>query len=338
MNVKLNTNPSLGNIQIKGYANTKSSIVNKKAPDVAATVALSKSGRNKARMLNESKIKENAKSEAEIRIDNIIDTVKSGGKLTGEEKRIFNDELRNLSVDYYKNMKDLKLDMEDVLSALKENYMQRQKIFEDLQKEVEANQSEDDEIKDNVMIASYKQEKEEKERLIEILEESLDEEHEKKTDEEPSETDETVKSENTEEVTDDTADTSQVDTKMKALELIEDNKKEISDMKSQSQKEMGKEMECSRQLDHEFVKIVDILDNDEISNEEKMKSYEDYLVMASTYAFEREVYRNMKIFDFETWLMSKIELNAHNDAGEVIKNEDSLNTLMGTEFIKKFMI
>ena len=190
MNVKLNTNPSLGNIQIKGYANTKSSIVNKKAPDVAATVALSKSGRNKARMLTESKTKENAKSEAEIRIDNIIDTVKSGGKLTGEEKRIFNDELRNLSVDYYKNMKDLKLDMEDVLSALKENYMQRQKIFEDLQKEVEANQSEDDEIKDNVMIASYKQEKEEKERLIEILEESLDEDHEKKTDEEPSETDE----------------------------------------------------------------------------------------------------------------------------------------------------
>ena len=252
--------------------------------------------------------------------------MKSGGKLTGEEKRIFNDELRNLSVDYYKNMKDLKLDMEDVLSALKENYMQRQKIFEDLQKEVEANQSEDDEIKDNVMIASYKQEKEEKERLIEILEESLDEDHEKKTEEEPSETEETADNENTEEVTDDTADTSQVDTKMKALELIEDNKKEISDMKSQSKKEMGKEMECSRQLDHEFVKIVDILDNDEISNEEKMKSYEDYLVMASTYAFEREVYRNMKIFDFETWLMSKIELNAHNDAGEVIKNEDSLNT------------
>lgn len=74
----------------------------------AASVDLSKSGRYKARMLKESERKSSADDvmqTAESTINDIIDTVQNGGRLTKDQERIFNEGMKDLASKHYKDMK-----------------------------------------------------------------------------------------------------------------------------------------------------------------------------------------------------------------------------------------
>ena len=70
-------------------------------------------------------------------------------------------------------MKNYKLNLKDesVLLALKENFLQRQRIFTDMQKEIQAAGPEDSKRENNMTFTSLKQEKEEMEHLITTLSE-----------------------------------------------------------------------------------------------------------------------------------------------------------------------
>ena len=124
------SNAKSSGMQISGAKSDAGNGANKKlsgnSASNAASVDLSKSGRYKARMLKESKQCDSADDvmqKAESTIDDIIDTVKSGGKLTREQERIFNEGMKDIASKHYKDMKDMKLSAGDVLLELKENYL-----------------------------------------------------------------------------------------------------------------------------------------------------------------------------------------------------------------------
>ena len=82
---------------------------------------------------------------------------------------------------------------------------------------------------------------------------------------------------------------------------------------------------------------ITVLNHDELGADEKLEAYEDYKINSYNNAYHREVYRNKKVFDLETWLMGKIQFNSNNDIHEV-KNDGPDRSRIGTDFIKKFMI
>ena len=296
----------------------------------AASVDLSKSGRYKARMLRESELSSSADDvmqKAESTINDIIDTVKSASK-------------------HYKDMKDMKLSAGDVLQELKENYLQRQQLFADMQKKAESETAHGQELSDNVKLMTAQQEQDEKEKLIEILKESLKEDEtdqnqdgDCKTDDDTSKKGYDISSGDTDDNADsiNDADAAALQDKLKAADLIDKNSKKISDMKEQSALEGTKERQYARNLEHDYEKIMDILDHDEIAADEKLMEYESYKANSYSNAYNREVYRNKKVFDLETWLTAKIQFNSYDDLEEV-KGDGLDLSRIGTDFIKKFMI
>jgi len=104
--------------------------------DTSATVSISKVGRERARILHDASKKEEYMKHAESKIDNILDTIRSGGTLSREEEALVNNELKNMSEQKYKDYKELRLSPEDVMEHLKENYLRREELFFDMQKQL----------------------------------------------------------------------------------------------------------------------------------------------------------------------------------------------------------
>ena len=100
---------------------------------------------------------------AESTIDDIIDTVRNGGKLTKDQERIFNEGMKDLASKHQQDMKDMKLSPGDVLQELKDNFLQRQQLFADLQEKVESEMSEQQDLTDNVKLMTSQQEQDEEE-------------------------------------------------------------------------------------------------------------------------------------------------------------------------------
>ena len=349
MNIKINQMHPIGTIQMKEHQGNIAKSAGKAESDTAAVVNLSKAGRYKARLLaKDERIKEaesQAEAKAESQIDNILDTVRSGGVLTKDEERILNEELKSLAAKQHSNMKNYKLDPNDegVLEALKENYLQRQKIFDEMQKEVQAAGTDGADREFDRRLASMQQESEEKERLIEVLEESVRSEEESEEDteevsgEKPEEKQE-IHITMGEEQAESDMDSSQVKTKQDVLQVLEKNQNNISDVKAKSQSEFKKEREYAQKLDSEYEKITELLDNEEVTTEEKVAAYDDYMTNSKHYAHEREIQRLKRNFDAETHLIAKIYMNSHDDFDEINKNNENLYGQLGTEFIKKFLI
>ena len=352
MQNKNHLNTKLSNVQISGAVHynkpdKKNGIVmsNGKA-NIAASVELSQSGRYKARMLKESEQSQtnDVMDKAESTINDIIDTVKNGGKLSKDQERIFQEEMKKMASKHYSDMKDMKLKPTDVLQELKENFLQRQQIFADMQKKVESEMSDEQDLSDNVKLMTVQQENDEQKKLIEILKESLDDGEEdsdqdgnKKVDENSNQGsyDVTTGDENTDST--ESVDDGSLSDRLRAADLIDKNTKQISDMKAQSANEGKKERLYAKNLDHDYEQIMDVLNHDELGADEKLEAYEDYKINSYNNAYHREVYRNKKVFDLETWLMGKIQFNSNNDIHEV-KNDGPDRSRIGTDFIKKFMI
>ena len=136
--------------------------------DTSATVTISKSGRARARMLNEASKKDEYMKSAESKIDKILDTIRAGGTLSKDEEELVNNELKNMSEQKYKDYRDLRLSPENVMSELKENYLRRERLFFDMQEQIEADANNQLDDFDTEKIMAYMQEKEYDEEIIEI--------------------------------------------------------------------------------------------------------------------------------------------------------------------------
>lgn len=336
MQIKIQNTAQAAQIKVAGLSHTKEASAAKKPDNTAAAMELSKSGRNKARLLAASTTKDDVMAQAEAKIDNLIDTVKSGGTLSKSEEELLSNELQKMSSGHYKDMKDMRLSRDDVLMDLKENFLQRQRIFADMQEKVEAENNADDMIADNRMIASYQLEKEEKERIIEMLKESTGDDEDTKEESHSTENEESTEDIQLEPVDGDAA--LEVSMKKKAAAVIDGNASQISDVKSQSETEGIAEQEFSHLLDRDYSTVMEVLGNDEASIKDKVDAFEEYQTNSRINAHGREVQRNKKLFDFETWLVAKIQFQGHNDLREVLASEHVLNSQIGMEFIKEFMI
>lgn len=310
--------------------------------DVSATVTISKAGRERARMLDESSKKDDYMKNAESKIDKILDTIRDGGTLSKDEEELVNNELKNMSEKKYKDYKDLRLSTEDVLAELKENYLRRERLFFDMQEqlEVDANSQLDD--FDTEKIMAYMQEKEYDEEIIEMVEEYAedDDEENQKID---SEMDEEVGADEQEinvNVGDnpiDEMESEDGDFKQRAMNVIENIENKMNDVKEASDKARKKENEFARNLENDYNRIQQVLNSDEVSIEDKVKAYDRFESEAYTSARGREVQRIKKQFDAETLMMARIMFQGHNRIDNVIKG-DIDRSQMGTEFIKSFLV
>lgn len=317
-------------------------MVKSKKEDMSATVTISKLGREKSRMLNKASEKDDYMKNAESKIDKILDTIREGGTLSKEEEELVNNELKNMSEQKYKDYKELRLSPEDVLMDLKENYLRREKLFFDMQNQLEADNQSDD--FDTSKIMAYMQEKEYDEKIIEMVEE-YGEEEEKEELKEQSEMEEMSEKEVEQQeinlnVGDDTFDeleSGDANLKkrvMKKMENIENQMKAVEEASNQSRK---KENDFAKCLEEDYKRIQKVIHSDELSIEVKVKAYDRFVEEAGVNARGREVERIKKQFDAETLMMARIMALGQNRMKDII-NGTASHSQMGTEFIKSFLI
>jgi len=312
--------------------------------NTAATVTISREGRAKARMLNESSKNNDYMKHAESKIDNILDTIRNGGTLSKEEEELVNNELKNMSEKKYKDYKDLRLSPEDVIEELKDNYLRREKLFFDMQNQLEAEAGNPSDDFDSSKILAYMQEKEYDEEIIEMVEEYGEEEDEKEL-KESSETEETAEPEMDEQEinlsvgekpVDETA-LEEGNLKKKAMKKMEDIENQMKDVEEASNQSRKKEIDFAKGLEEDYKRIQQIVHSDEISIKDKIKAYDRFVEEAGKNAKGREVERIRKEFDAETLIMASIMALGQNQMGHILNGTTPHNQL-GTEFIKSFLI
>lgn len=311
--------------------------------DTSAVVTISKEGRAKARMLDETSKKEQYMKDAESEINGIIDTILSGGTLSKEDEEFINKELKNISEQKYKDYKDLRLNPEDVLPELKENYLRRVSLFYDMQEQVEAD-AKSQIADDNTKIMEYMQEKEYDEEIIEMVKDYAEDEEEKDL-EEKSETEELAENETGEQKINlnvgeqplDENVTEDVNLQKRAMNVIENIEGKMQDVEEAGNKSRKKEHEFAKALEEDYKRIQQVVDNDEVSAEDKVRAYMQFVEEAGINAKGREVERIRKEFDAETLMMARIMALGQNGINNVIKGNIK-HSQMGTEFIKSFLI
>lgn len=312
--------------------------------DISATVTISREGRAKARMLEESSKKDDYMKHAESKIDNILDTIRNGGTLSKEEEELVNNELKNMSEQKYKDYKDLRLSPEDVIKELKDNYLRREKLFFDMQNQMEAEADNSSDDFDSSKIMAYMQEKEYDEKIIEMVEKYGEEEDEKEL-KETSETEETAELKMDEqkinlnvgeEPKDETA-LENGNLKKRAMEMLEGIENQMNDVEEASNQSRKKEIDFAKNLEEDYKRIHQIVNRDEVSVKEKVKAYDRFVEEAGKNAKDREVERIRKEFDAETLMMARIMILGQNRMGDIL-NGNTVNSQLGTEFMKAFLI
>lgn len=343
MQIRRNENVLFPNVKSNIFDNDKKFFMTGKnvKEDVSATMTISKSGRERARMLREDSKNDDYMKTAESKIDKILDTVRTGGVLSKEEEELINRELKSMSEQKYKVYKDLRLKPEDVLTALKENYMRRERLFFELQEQMEADFTNQQAEVDNVKIMTYMQEKENDEELVEMLEECAEDEDEE-TNTKSEEIDEkeigeqelnlSVGEEPVSEL--ESEDANLPKQALKMMESIESEFDSVQDARAESAK---KETEFANGLEGDYKRIQQVLDNDEISVEDKVKAYDRFVEEARVNANNREIERIRKQFDAETLMMARIMMLGKNPMEDAINGNDNISQL-GTDFIKSFLI
>lgn len=343
MQIKRNESLLFPNMKSYAFNNDNKFFVMGKAvkDDTSATVTISKSGRARARMLNESTKNDDYMKNAESKIDNILDTIRNGGVLSKEEEELVNNELKNMSEQKYKEYKDLRLKPEDVMTQLKENYMRRERLFFEMKEQMEADFVNQQNEVDNVKIMTYMQEKENDEELVEMLEECAEDgEEESNTESEEitqKEADGQEINLNVGEEAVNEIETEGANLQKQALKMMESIENEFDDVQDARAESAKKESGFAKGLEEDYKRIQQVLENDEIAIEDKVKAYDRFVSEAGVNARGREIERIKKQFDAETLMMARIMLQGQNRFDDVINGNVS-HSQIGTEFIKSFLI
>ena len=320
------------------------SMIKAKKEDVSATMTISKAGREMARMLEEPSKNDDYMKNAESKIDKILDTIRDGGTLSKEEEELVNNELKNISEKKYKDYRDLRLKPEEVLMELKDNYLRREKLFFDMQEQLEAEAIQEACDADTEKIMAYMQEKENDEEIIEMVKEYGEDEEEKSLEESSEDGEKVEKEANQQEINlkvgnESTEEMSSEDTslKMMAMKKIEDIENQMSDVEEANAKSRQAENAFAKRLEEDYERFQRVLNSDEVSTEDKLKAYDRFTEEAYASARGREVERIKKEFDIETLMMAKITFLGQNGIDDMI-NGDVEQGQMGTDFIKSFLV
>lgn len=342
MQIRRNDSVLFPNMKSNMFGNNKFLAAEKNVKeDVSAAMTISKSGRERARMLREDSKTDDYMKNAESKMDKILNTIRTGGVLSKEEEEFINNELKNLSEQKYKEYKDLRLKPEDVLTSLKENYMRRERLFFELQEQMEADFAQQQAEVDNVKIMTYMQEKENEEELVEMLEDCAEDEGEETTSEseEVAET-ETSKQELNVSVGEEPVDEIELEDAnlpkqaLKMMESIENEFDVVQDARTESAQ---KETSFAKGLEEDYKRIQQVLDNEEASIEDKVKAYDRFVNEARVNANNREIERIKKQFDAETLMMARIMILGKNPMDDANNANGNISQL-GTDFVKSFLI
>ena len=310
----------------------------------SATVTISATGRARAKMLKETTENDTYLKDEEVKIDKILNTIREGGTLSKEEQELVNNELKNMSEQKYKEYKDLRLKPEDVMTELKENYMRRQKLFFDMQKQLEAEANGATGDIDTVKLMSYMQERENDEKIIEMMEECVEDEEEtiSEREKESMDTSDSILGEgeitiSTGEVTVEETQTTDNCVQKQALKQIENIENQMNDVDEKRNESSQKEHSFANGLEEDYKRIQQVLGNEEISVEEKVKAYDRFVAEAHVNARGREVERIKKQFDAETLMMARIMFLGRRSLDDA-SNKNVEQSLIGTEFVKSFFV
>lgn len=96
--------------------------------------------------------------------------------------------------------------------------------------------------------------------------------------------------------------------------------------------------EYDKLMDEEFLRISDLLANDELSEEEKLKEFKtsnDYMTELNANKIRQEVINR---FDFSSWLIGKIEFNNHNKLKDVLNLDGVDSGMGGIDMVRDFLI
>lgn len=345
MQIKRNGNILFPNMKTNVVSNNKLlTMVKAKKKDTSATVTISSEGRARIRMLNESTKKDDYMKNAESKIDKILDTIREGGTLSKEEEELVNNELNNMSKQKYKDYRELRLNPEDVMPQLKENYLRREKLFFDMKEQLEANANSQTDNFGVEEIMAYMQEKEYDEKIIEMVREYGEDEDEQGIDENAEskdisneEANEQELNVNVGEVSVDEIPSEEDYLQKHAMKMIENIDNQMDDVEEASVKAREKEYDFAKQLEDDYERIQQILNSDEVSIEDKVKAYDRFLSDAGCNATSREVQRIKKQFDAETLVIARIMRLGRNGMDDMIKGNLDRGQI-GVEFIKSFLV
>ena len=321
----------------------------------SASVDISNEGRELAKKLRDGQVKEIKDKASETqsnleRVDALNAKLHSGEELSDEDRDFINEELKKLSAQNYAEKRFhvmTKDDYEQAIGALQENMIQRIQLYSDMQKELEAQKYSDEAIKDSQMLAEAQEEQNQKKKIIEILRESIDTDEEEEDEEnfeledvdilDEDESEESGVLEFNDEEDKNTEKTPEEELKFKAIDLIADNKEQLESMLSKSASESKEVRDADAGMDEDLIRTYDILSNPEISAEEKLNVFNESQINM------RELYKQkvdgivMSKLDFDSWLIGKIEFNAHNNLKEVIKDDSVMNPMGGIDMVKDFL-
>ena len=111
----------------------------------------------------------------------------------------------------------------------------------------------------------------------------------------------------------------------------------MSDVEEASEKARKKENDFAKNLEDDYKRIQQVLNNDEASIEDKVKAYDRFVREAGESVRGREIQRIKKQFDAETLMMARIMFQGHNRIDNVIKDNVDRSQI-GTEFMKSFLV
>ena len=125
--------------------------------------------------------------------------------------------------------------------------------------------------------------------------------------------------------------------KFKAMDIIADNREQLDSMFSQSASESKDVTDANARMDEDLIRTYDILTNDEISADEKLSAFNESQVNMNELFRNKVVGTVMSKLDFDSWLIGKIEFNAHNNIREVIKDDSVINPMGGIDMVRDFL-
>ncbi len=336
-----------GNKEVAGGNLTAGLMRNK-----ADRVDLSREGRELARKLREDKIDELKEKTSEARsglerVDELNKKLREGEALSDEDREFINDELKKLSAQNYVDKRYhvfTRDDYEQAISTLQENMKQRIRLYSDMQRELEAQKDDDYAAKTAQMLAKAEDEQGREKRIVEILKDTLSEDDEDETEEkEVNETATGEKAETTEggviefENEEHAAKTQEEIQKFRAIDLIDSNKEQLDKMQLQSGAESKEARELDAKMDEELIRSYDLLSNDELSEEEKLDEFNKSYAYMNNLLHDKCIETVKSKLDFDSWLVGKIEFNAHNNIHEVTDDGNIINAMGGLDMVLDFL-
>jgi len=333
MNIKTtNLLDTYKNITIDSYEKTNiTEALNAKTEDqdCAAIMEISPQGYEKSMYIQEEEYvpkKCSGQTFEEKSFEAMLRIVKEGGVLTEEEEERFDKKLRQGIERSYNWALELRLPEknEDVLKAMKNNYLMKQRTLQDLQEQIEneklENAAKELETK-NAKNAREHADRLSEARMLERTLENLNTDDDKSAEKSNLKRSSHADSEDEKEKKENMAVALEADESKdvnrhpldKALFLAQKNENNLNELRVQKNEEMDKEKEFSKLLDEDYARTMLVFESGDFSIKERVRAYENFMDTSEEFAKGREIERNKRLFDFRAIREAKIASYVNNN-------------------------